>query len=86
MFGDLQLSCGRTGGKEFSDSFGELFYVASIQLRLPLSLPLGATPSGIRVGQAFSFRMIQCVLFNQQSLSLVSPARFAEFQNYRRKH
>jgi hypothetical protein len=83
VFSDLQLSFSGTGGKKFADSFGKLFHIALVQLRSSFSFPLGATLSGFRVGQAFSFRLIQCVPFNQQSLSLVSPARFAEFQNYR---
>ncbi|MGH9968846.1 MAG: hypothetical protein ACREBG_13675 [Pyrinomonadaceae bacterium] len=83
MFGDLQFSFSRTGREKLADSFGKLFYIALVQLRSSFSFPLGATLSGFRVGQAFSFGLVQCALFNQQSLTLVSPTRLTELKNHR---
>ena len=44
--------------------FGKLFHIALVQLCSSFSFPLGATLSGFRVGQAFTLRLVQGVLFN----------------------
>lgn len=58
VFGYLQFSSTRTGGKEFPDLFGKLFHVTSVELRVSLSLPVSAALSGISISKAFSFRLI----------------------------
>jgi hypothetical protein len=86
VFGDLNLSACGASRKQSSDLFGEFLNVISIKLRFSFSLPLSATFSGINIGEAFAFCLVQRVFFNQKTLPLVSFADPAEFKNYRGEH
>jgi hypothetical protein len=65
VFGYLHLSFSRTRREEFANPFGKLFHVTFVRLGLSLSLSMSAALSGVSIGHAFSFRLIQGLLFNQ---------------------
>jgi len=72
MLGNLLFSSCRAVGKEFSYAVGKLLDVLMVQFRPTDLFALTSSRPYLTVSQTFSFRLLQCLLFYQQSLPFIA--------------